>query len=323
MSQTLTHTDGAPDSTSAGRRSGRKPSPRKRRRSGSNRQASTGWIFVAPFMAIFALFTVIPILMALAVSFTDFQLRDIRNPFQVNLVGLDTFISLFSNATFTRSLLNTLLYVMIAVPGTMIIGFSLALALDRGLRRLRTVFRGAFFIPVTANAVAAAVIWQYAFTSRGPINEALSWVSVDGPSWLNNPTTAFFSVVLLAIWRNIGICMVLFLAGLQAIPEDVREAASLDGAGKWRTTVSIVIPLLRPTTMLVCVLMTIMFLNTFEEPYLVTGGGPLGSTRSIAQWIYEQVGFGGIAQAMAASIFLLLLVIIVCLIQMRVLRPKH
>lgn len=295
--------------------------PRARKKFGM--QSGTGLLLVAPFMAVFVVFTAIPVIAAGLAGFTDIRAADVRNPLSVDFVGLDTYSALFASPSFLRSLINTFLYVVIGVPVTIVIGFLLALALDRALRRLRKVFRAAFFIPVTANVVAAAVIWQYAFTTSGPVNETLAWFGVDGPSWLHSPPTAFFAVVLLGIWRNIGMCMVLFLAGLQTIPDDVREAAAIDGAGKLRTTISIIVPLLRHTTTLVCVLMTIFFLNTFEEPYLVTGGGPTGSTRSMAQWIYEQFGYGNIAQSMAASILLLVVVIIIVVVQMRIMRPKH
>ncbi|GAA1000647.1 carbohydrate ABC transporter permease [Subtercola frigoramans] len=303
------------------RATGRAPSGRRRHHLTST-HGRIAWTFVTPFMIIFVLFTLIPAFMALGFSFTDIKASDVRNPFGVGFVYFDTFVKVLGNAGFQRSALNTLIYVVIGVPVTMVIAFLLALVLDAGIRRLKGLFRALIYVPVIANVVAAAVIWQYAFTNQGPINSALSTLGITGPNWLSQPGTAVFVVLLLCIWRNIGTCMVLFLAGLQAVPEEVHEAASLDGAGYWRRVASMTVPLLQPTTLLVSVLMTVNFLNMFDEPFLVTNGGPLNSTRSIAQWVYEQFGYGNIAGSMAGSWVLLVIVLIIAFLQIRFLRSK-
>lgn len=292
--------------------------PRKK-----NAQARTAWMFLAPFLVIFVLLTLVPVMIALVMSTTDIAAKDLRDPFGVNFVGLDNFVNVLSNEQFQRSVLNTALFVLIRVPLTMGIGLTLALILNTGIRRLRTFFRAAIYLPVITNIVAAAVIWQYAFTPSGPVNAALGNLGIEGPNWLGDPTWAFGNVIALGIWRTVGTCMVLYLAGLQSVPAEVYEAASLDGAGRARQFFSVTLPLLRPTTLLVSVLMTVSFLNIFEEPYLLTKGGPLGATRSLALWVYEQFGFGNTAVSMAGSFLLLLLIGVVALIQFRVLRPKH
>jgi multiple sugar transport system permease protein len=303
------------------RPAGPDPSPRPRRRLRST-HGGVAWGFLTPFLIVFVLFTLIPALMALTFSFTDIKASDVRNPFAVGFVFFDTFASVLGNGGFQRSVLNTAIYVVIGVPVTMVIAFLLALVLDAGIRRLRGLFRAIIYVPVIANVVAAAVIWQYAFTNQGPINSALAALGIPGPTWLSDPGTAVFVVLLLGIWRNIGTCMVLFLAGLQSVPEEVHEAAALDGAGYWRRVLSMTVPLLRPTTLLVSVLMTVNFLNIFDEPFLVTNGGPLNSTRSIAQWVYEQFGYGNIAGSMAGSWVLLVIVLIIAFVQIRFLRSK-
>jgi len=303
-------------------RTGRTPAVRPvRRRRASH--AGTGWLFVSPFLAVFALFTLVPVVMAVGLSLTDIRVADLRTPFAVGLTGLDNYETVLGNAAFRRALLNTAVYVVIGVPVTMAIGFVLALALDSGIRRMRNTFRAIFYVPVIANVVAAAVLWQYAFTPNGPVNEALSGLGITGPNWLNEPAWAVTTVLLLTIWRNIGTCMVLFLAGLQSVPEEVHEAAALDGAGYWRRVFSMTIPMVKPTTLLVSVLMSVNFLNIFEEPYLVTRGGPLGSTESIASWVNEQFGFGNISGSLAGSMVLLVVVVVVSAVQMRVLRSDR
>jgi multiple sugar transport system permease protein len=282
-----------------------------------------GWGFVLPFVAVFVVFSVVPAAMALFLSFTDIGVGDLTNPLAVDVVGVGNYLAILDNPGFRRALLNTALFVVVGVPVTLGVGFVLALALDSGVRRLRTVFRAIVYVPVIANVVAAAVLWQYAFTREGPVNGFLDTLGVEGPNWLGRPGWAVFAVLLLTVWRNIGTCMVLFLAGLQAVPEEVHEAAALDGAGYWRRVVTMTVPLLRPTTLLVSVLMSVSFLNIFDEPYLVTGGGPLSATTSVAKWVYDQFGYGRIADSMAGSMILLVVVLVVSVTQVRLLRSKH
>lgn len=285
-------------------------------------QSATAWTFVAPFMAIFVVFTAVPALIALVYSFTDIGVADMRHPFNVTFVAFGTFARVLTNAGFLHALVTTGLFVVIGVPLTMLIGLALALALNSGVKRLRAAYRAAFYLPVITNVVAAAVIWQYAFTLQGPTNSFLASIGIAGPNWLGNPNMAFTTVVMLAVWRNIGTCMVLFLAGLQSISADVYEAAALDGASAWRRLISITLPLLQPTTLLVSVLMTVSYMNIFDEPYLVTKGGPLGATKSVALWVYEQFGFGNIANAMAGAYVMLAIIIVLGIVQLRMLRAR-
>lgn len=279
--------------------------------------------FLAPFLVVFTLFTVIPVIAAITMSMTDISTSDLRSPFSVNFIGLENFGAVLTNSGFQKALLTTATFVVLCVPLSMGAGLLLAVVLDRGIRRLRALFRAAVYLPVITNIVAAAVIWQYAFTPHGPVSAALNGVGVESPNWFGDPVWATCCVVMLAVWRNIGTCMILFLAGLQAVPKEVYEASAIDGAGRFSTFRGVTMPLLRPTTLLVSVLMTVAFLNIFEEPYLLTNGGPLTSTRSIALWVYQQFGFGNMAASMAGSFILLVLVGIVALVQFRLLRPKH
>ncbi len=277
---------------------------------------------MAPFLVTFGVFTAVPALIALIYSFTNIGVADMRHPFDVDFVFLGTFARVLTNKGFLQSLGTTGLFVVVGVPLTMLIGLALALALNSGIQRLRAAYRAAFYLPVITNVVAAAVIWQYAFTLQGPANSFLASIGLAGPNWLGNPNMAFATVVMLAIWRNVGTCMVLFLAGLQSIPVEVHEAASLDGASAWRRLISMTLPLLRPTTLLVSVLMTVSYMNIFDEPYLVTKGGPLSATKSVALWVYEQFGFGNIAGAMAGSYVMLAIIVVLGIIQLRMLRSR-
>ena len=285
-------------------------------------KATTAWLFLAPFMTIFVVFTAVPALLALIYSFTDIGIADIRHPFNVDFT-LDTFVRVLTNGGFLRSLVTTGIFIFIGVPITMALGLALALGLNSGIQKLRATYRAAFYLPVITNIVAAAVIWQYAFTLNGPVNSFLVSIGSSGPNWLGDPKMALTTVLMLAVWRNVGTCMVLFLAGLQSIPEDVYEAAKIDGASAWKRFTAMTLPLLQPATLLVTVLMTVSFMNIFDEPYLLTKGGPLGSTRSVALWVYEQFGHGNIASAMAGSYVMLAIVIVLGVVQLRMLRARQ
>ncbi|MCF4121042.1 sugar ABC transporter permease [Antribacter sp. KLBMP9083] len=296
--------------------------PRRSRRSGARRRSVIAWLFLLPFLAVFVVYTAIPTIAALGFSLTDLRGTDLRNPFAVDFIGLDNYAWLLSDSRFVRALGNTAIFVLVGVPLTMLLGFVLALALNEGIRRMRGVFRTIFYAPVVANVVAVALIWQYAFNTNGTVNEVVANLGLAGPNWLGDPNLAMPVVILLGVWRNFGTAMVLFLAGLQAVPQDVHEAAALDGAGWWRRLWHITMPLLMPTILLVSVLLTVFYLQVFDEPYLLTDGGPLGSTESVALYTYHQFGFGQFGLSSAASFAILVMVTVVSIIQLRLLRPR-
>ncbi|MGN9844507.1 carbohydrate ABC transporter permease [Nonomuraea sp. H19] len=296
--------------------------PRTARRSRGSRRTAVAWLFLTPFTLVFLLYTAIPTVAALGFSLTDLRGTDLRHPLAVDFTGLENYLRLFQDGSFLRDILNTALFVAAGVPLTMGIGFGLAFALNVGIRRLRRMFRVVFFAPVVTNVVAVALIWQYAFHPSGTVNKVLSAVGFAGPNWLDDPNLAMPVVILLGVWRNFGTAMVLFLAGLQAVPQDVYEAASIDGAGRWRQLRHITLPLLLPTTLMVSVLLTVFYLQVFDEPYLLTNGGPLGSTESVALYTYHQFGSGEFGMSAAASFVMLVLVMLVSIIQFRLLRPR-
>jgi multiple sugar transport system permease protein len=316
---TATITPGVPPDV---RPAPRQPGPRRRRGSGAQHRTAVAWLFLAPFLVVFLVYTAIPTVAALGFSLTDLRGTDLRNPFAVDFVGLANYVWLFADDRFVRDLGNTAVFVLVGVPLTMLIGFALAVALNAGARRTRGVFRTIFFAPVVTNVVAVALIWQYAFNTNGTVNEVAANLGFAGPNWLGDPDLAMPVVILLGVWRNFGTAMVLFLAGLQGVPEDVHEAAALDGAGWWPRLWHITVPLLMPTILLVSVLLTVFYLQVFDEPYLLTDGGPLGSTESVALYTYHQFGFGQLGLSSAASFVILVLVAVVSIVQFRLLRPR-
>ncbi len=286
------------------------------------RQALVAWGFALPFVLVFAVFMLIPIVGSFAMSFTDFTARDIRSPFAVNFVGIQQFVALFSDSRFLTSLGVTGIFVLVGIPVTMVVALALALALNSGRGKIVALFRVGFYAPVVTSIVAISVVWRYILQPDGLLNSALAAVGIDGPNWLNDPRFALPSLIMMAVWRNVGTLMVIFLAGLQAVPEEVNEAATMDGASAWRRLVSVTLPLLRPTLLLGAVLISVGYLQFFEEAFVMTKGGPLDSTLSVAFYTYQQFGFGEYGLASAASYVLFLAIALLSLLQFRLLRSK-
>lgn len=280
------------------------------------------WGFALPFVLVFAVFMLIPIVGSFAMSFTDFTARDIRSPFAVNFVGIQQFVALFTDSRFLTSLGVTGIFVLVGIPVTMVVALALALALNSGRGKIIALFRVGFYAPVVTSIVAISVVWRYILQPDGLLNSALAAVGIDGPNWLNDPRFALPSLIMMAVWRNVGTLMVIFLAGLQAVPEDVNEAATMDGASAWRRLVSVTLPLLRPTLLLGAVLISVGYLQFFEEAFVMTKGGPLDSTLSVAFYTYQQFGFGEYGLASAASYVLFLAIALLSLLQFRLLRSK-
>lgn len=288
-----------------------------------HRHGRVAWLLALPFLAVFAVFVAGPLVGALAMSFTDFSARDVRSPFAVDLVGLDQYAALFDEDAFVQSLGNTAYFVVVGIPLTLAVGLALALAVDAGIARLQPTFRVGFFAPAVTSIVAIAVVWRWMLQDDGILDAMLAAIGLEGPDWLGDPAWAMPSLILMTVWRNAGLVMVVLLAGLQSIPSEVREAAAVDGARAWTRLVRITLPLLRPTVLLAAVLLTVAYLQLFEEPYVMTGGGPLGVTTSVGLYVYERFGFGDYASGAAAGFVLFGVVAVVASVWFRMLRPKE
>jgi multiple sugar transport system permease protein len=198
-----------------------------------------------------------------------------------------------------------------------------AVLLDKGVKRLQSLFRVGYYLPVVTSIVAVAVIWRFVLhPDSGLLNTALSWVGVDGPNWLASRTWAMPSLIVMAVWRNFGSAMIIFLAGLQGVPETVEEAGQLDGAGSWQRFRYLILPLLRPTILFTSVVTGIGYLQFFEEPFVMTQGGPLNSTLSVSMYTYQQFGFGNYSLAASMSYILFVVIAVLTFIQFKVLREK-
>jgi multiple sugar transport system permease protein len=288
----------------------------------SRRATLVAWGFAAPFLILFLVFMAGPIVASLVMSFTDLTTRDLQTPFNVNFVGFENYARLFDDPRFLRSLLNTSIFVIAGVPLTMALALAVALALNTGIEKFRTVFRVGYYAPVVTSIVAIAIVWRFILQPDGLLNAFLAWFGIEGPDWLQSTTWALPSLILMAVWRNIGTLMVIFLAGLQGVPKEHHEAAMVDGANALQRFGNITIPAMRPTLLFAAVITGIGFLQFFEEPFVMTRGGPLDSTLSTAMFTYNQFGFGNYSFASAASYVLFLAIVALSLIQFRVLGKR-
>ena len=288
------------------------------------RQDLIGWSFAAPFVILFGIFLALPIIAAFALSFTSFGLRDLDNPIGTSVVGIKNYTDLLSDPKFWKSLGNTIYFVVVGVPLTLALGLVIANALSRGITRFRTVFRVGYYLPVITSIVAIAVVWRFLLNPDvGLINILLANLGITGPNWLASSALAMPSIIAMAVWRNLGFAMVVFVAGMQAIPAMLYEAASIDGAGRWQAFRYVTLPMLRPTILFMLVITTIGYLQLFEEPFVMTDGGPLDATLSVTMYMYQQ-GFEFFHQGYASAIAYVLFVIvaIVAFLQFKFLRSE-
>lgn len=275
------------------------------------RAGVAGWMFVAPALMVIGLFFVLPVASALLLSLTDFDLYALANPAHLRFVALDNYLELLRTPIFWKALGNTAYFVVVGVPLSIAVSLAAALLLDSQLAWAKAFFRTALFAPVVTTLVAVAVIWRYLFhTSYGLVNWALGHVGVSPVDWLGDPRWAMPTIIGFAVWKNFGYNMVILLAGLQAIPRELYEAARIDGASTWRQIVHITLPALGPVLLVVSVITVSGYFQLFAEPYVMTRGDPLQSTVSVLYFMFEE-GFRwwnlGRASAVAFMLFLVIL----------------
>lgn len=277
----------------------------------------TPWLFLAPAILGLLIFRLGP---AIGAGFASFTAWNIRTPPQ--WIGWDNYSELFASETFWLVLRNTVVFTVLFVPGVMVISFVMALAVNQKLRGVRFL-RGALFVPYITTMVAVALLWNWIFATRnGLLNGVLRAIGIENPpAWLADSPWSLIALVIVAVWKTVGFQMMLFLAALQAVPGDIYEAATLDGAGRLRQTVSITLPLIGPATFFVFIITFIAAFQTFEVTYVMTGGGPLNASNTLAFFIYENAfTYGRMGYASAAAMVLTVLVGVLTLVSFRVKR---
>jgi multiple sugar transport system permease protein len=275
------------------------------------RRANPAWLFVAPALGAIALFLFVPVFASLLLSFTDFDIYAVADLRNLRFVGFANYQTLLAEPLFWQALRNTLYFVAVGGPLSVAASLAAALLVNARLARFRPLFRTAFFLPVVTTLVAIAVVWRYLYHPRiGLINQLLAGFGVAPIDWLGDPLWAMPAIIAMSIWKNFGFNMVIFVAGLQAIPERLYEAASLDGAGPWRQFRYVTLPMLAPTALFVAVMTMIGGFQLFAEPYVMTQGGPSNRTLSVVLLMFQE-GFRfwnmGYAAAIAFVLFAILL----------------
>jgi multiple sugar transport system permease protein len=275
-------------------------------------QSRAALLFLAPGMALITLFFILPVLAGFVLSLTDFDLYSIGDTGNTRFVGAANYASLLDNPLFWRALWNTLYFSLVGGPLTIAVALGAALLLNAKLARFKALFRTIYFAPVVTTIVGVAIVWKYVYHPRvGLLNRMLDAIGIQGPDWLGDPRWAMPALILLAVWRGFGYATVIFLAGLQNVPEELYEAARIDGAGEWKQFWHVTVPQLGPTFVFVGIITAIGFLQVFAEPYVMTpDGGPLNSTLTIVMLMYRE-GFRwwnmGYAAAVAFVLFALVL----------------
>ncbi|GII91110.1 sugar ABC transporter permease [Sinosporangium siamense] len=272
--------------------------------------------FLAPSAVPLVLFTLVPMVGSLWVSLHEWNLIG-----TMRWVGLANYAALLSDGDAWRALLNTVLYIAGYLPLVYIGGLGLAVALNR-VTRGRDLFRSVYFLPVITSWVVVALMWKWLLNpSEGIVNRLLALMGIEGPGWWTSEEWALPSVILASAWKDLGFVMVILLAGLQAVPRDVLEAARVDGAGAWRRFRDITFPLLTPSTFFVVVISLINGFQVFDQVYVMTGGGPAGASEVVVERVYDLTfRYGRVGDASALSWVLFLVVLIVTVVQVRLQR---
>jgi multiple sugar transport system permease protein len=276
------------------------------------RRALAGWMFAGPALIMLGLFFFVPVLLAFALSLTNFDLYSLADWSNTGFVGFANYAELVQTPLFWKALGNTFYFVIVGVPLSIGLSLGAAMLLNGAATKLTGVFRTALFAPVVTTLVAVAVIWRYLLHTRyGMINYGLESVGAPPVDWLGDPRSSMPAIILFAVWKNFGYNMVILLAGLQTIPSDLYEAARIDGANGWQRFRHVTLPALGPMLLLVSILTMAGYFQLFAEPYVMTQGGPVESTVSVLYFMYDQ-GFKwwnlGFASAVAFALFLIMIV---------------
>ena len=283
------------------------------------RQARAGYAFTAPVTALILFVFVLPTLAALALSVTDYDIYALASWSNLRFVGLGNFATLLTTPLFWRALANTGLFALLGVP--MAIGVSLGAALLLSARAVRwkPVWRVALFAPYVTSLVATAMVWRYLLnTQYGLVNWALRGLGLPAIDWLGDPRASIPAILLFVTWRVFGYNMIVFIAALATVPQELMEAARLDGAGRWLRFRHVTLPAIGPTLLLAAVVSVAGFFQIFTEPYVMTLGGPAQSTVTVLYFMFEE-GFAwwNLGEASAVAFVLFLATLAVTLVQVR------
>ena len=314
----------SPSSIAAGAAATATPRPPRKRLSRNARsERRSGLAMAAPAAILLLLFLIIPVLLGFVLSFTNARLISPNPP---RFVGLDNFVRAFvDDPVFLRSVINTFVFALVVVPVQAGFGLLLAVLVNQKLKGV-TAFRIVFFIPVVTSIVVVSILWKFMYQDDGLVNsfiDTISFGALQGTAWLNDPTTALGAIIVLSIWQAVGFHMLIWLSGLQTIPEELYEAARVDGAGTWEQFANVTWPGLRSTMVFVLVTITIAALGLFVQIDVMTQGGPVNSTSTLVYhavrkgYREQETGYGA-----TISLIFFVIVLIIALIQRRLTRER-
>ncbi|UXH43222.1 sugar ABC transporter permease [Rossellomorea vietnamensis] len=280
----------------------------------------TPFLFLIPGVIILGAFIFYPMLNAIWLSFTNYNIVT-----DAEFIGLENYKGLFADDLFWKVLGQTLLYLVIVVPALVILPIFLAILVNQQVKGIG-FFRSAYYVPVVTSMVVVGIAWKWVYADKGILNYILESLGLinEPVNWLTSTSTSIFAVMVVTIWKGLGYYMVIYLAGLQSISDDLYEAADIDGASKWKQIWHITIPLLMPSIMIVTIMSSISAMKVFEEIYVMTGGGPLNSSKTLVFYIYEeafdklQMGY-----ASAAGVVLFIITLIFSVINIKFMSKKE
>ena len=286
----------------------------------NHRATSVALAMLAPAAVLMVTFLIIPILLTFGLSFTNARLI---SPVPAKFIGFDNFTRLFQNATFWKSLLNTVVFAVVIVPLQSGLALGLAMLVNAKIRGTN-IFRTVFFLPVVTSMVVVSMLWLFMYQKNGLLNALLAKIGVQGPDWIGDPKWALFSIIVMSAWQAMGFHMVIWLSGLQTIPGELYEAASIDGAGPWKQFLHITWPGLRQTMIFILITITISAFSLFTQVNVMTQGGPLDATSTLVfmsvrtGFLQQQTGY-----ASSISLVFFAIVLTVSLVQRYLTRDKE
>lgn len=284
------------------------------------KRSLAGYLFVGPAMLAILVFFFGPVLAALFLSFTDFDIYALADINNLRFIGFKNYLELLTTPLFWKALSNTLFFVFVGGPISMFASLGAALLLNSQKALLKDFVRTIFFAPVVTTLVATAIVFKYLLhTKYGFINFGLENIGIKPIDWLGDPTWAMPAIIVFSVWKNFGYNMIIFIAALQNVPQELHEAARIDGASPWQRFLNVTLPSLGPSVLLVSIMTMTGYFQLFAEPYVMTQGGPAEQTVTVLYMMYEQ-GFKwwNLGSATAVAFILFLMMLIMTLVQMRI-----